>query len=238
MLDGFLVARSDRSAVRFGHGLSTAELVWLRGPPPRCCDRAVGHTDSKSTSARRLIPTLGSKHRAPMFGAALGIVLAHLIGGPLAVCAAVPFLEHVLCVGGVLGFAIAMVLSRRFGQRVQTGWCGSFRFWRCSQRPAASDFRLRTNITVIRRDSTVGSGTSTRELLARLAGRRRLRQRRVGCRSAADYRQSCADHTEKAGPERSRLSHPQKSKSCSSPEPSCERRGTKSRAGTSAIIRR
>ncbi len=112
MLDGFLIARSDRSAVRFGHGLATAELAWLRSRLLDIVTAPMSASNSRPTTARRQLPVLASKRFFLVIGAALGIVLAHLVGGPLGICVAIPFLEHVVSVGAILGFVTAVVLFR------------------------------------------------------------------------------------------------------------------------------
>jgi ankyrin repeat protein len=109
---GMLVARSDRSAVRFGHGLTREELQWLRALiTQRLVELGLDHAEWQPTFET---PTLPSPWR-PLLGLAIGAAAAAIVGGPLAICVAAPFVEHVLNLGGVLGFFAGLMLhARRF----------------------------------------------------------------------------------------------------------------------------
>ena len=115
-----LVARSDRGAVRFGYGLSKEELEWLR----RLIIQKLASTDAGATrhgrrqlrekASRRPpfeIPTLKWPSLA-WIGFAAGATAGNLLGGPLGVCAAAPFLEWFLNVGSLIGLFAGAFLDR------------------------------------------------------------------------------------------------------------------------------
>jgi ankyrin repeat protein len=111
VFDGFLVARSDRSSVRFGHGLSANELERLRLHLAAHIYRQ--HSRFATSSARSfVIPRLRRWVAAPL-GLATGAVLAHLTSGPLAACIAAPFLEHLGNVAGGIGLVSGSLLDLR-----------------------------------------------------------------------------------------------------------------------------
>jgi hypothetical protein len=87
MLDGVIVARSDRTAVRFGHGLSEAELVWLRrlildkvGQGVELELRAAAEWDVRGALGLRL--AVGG-----LIGAAIGLVAGLAMPFPMATAA-------------------------------------------------------------------------------------------------------------------------------------------------------
>lgn len=109
--DGVLVARSDRASVRFGYGLPGAELDWLAA---RVLDvLRVGLRASPAAAAPASPPT-GPAREAPWLvatGAALGALAGNLGTGPLATSLALPFLEHALNGGTILGALIGARLD-------------------------------------------------------------------------------------------------------------------------------
>jgi hypothetical protein len=116
--DGFLVARSDRASVRFGHGLSWEELDRLR--------EAI--LAKIAALGRRLPPPLSQEpfripalYRPvlPVLGLAAGALLGNFAPRPLGICVALPFLEHVLNLGGLLGLFAGLILERR---TAGSGW--------------------------------------------------------------------------------------------------------------------
>ncbi|MCM2257651.1 MAG: hypothetical protein NDJ94_18605, partial [Vicinamibacteria bacterium] len=98
---GVLVARSDRASVRFGYGLPGPELDWLRARVLEVLRVGRGREADRAPvadeAAPRPLPWLVGA------GAALGAVAGNLSGGPLGISVALPFLEHLLNGGTVLG---------------------------------------------------------------------------------------------------------------------------------------
>lgn len=121
-----LVARSDRASVRFGYGLEKDELAWLRARILK-----VLQTDrealQRKAEAEEKIPVLASRWLLPA-GFAAGAFLGNILGGPLGVSVALPFLEHVLNTGAVFGLLLGWALQELFathpaplGQTVRRG---------------------------------------------------------------------------------------------------------------------
>lgn len=124
--DGVLAARSDRASVRFGYGLRRPELDWLRA---RVLDvlrvgrgREIDRAPAEEDVTPRPLPWLVGA------GAALGALAGNLSAGPLAVCVALPFLEHVLNGGTVLGALLGARLdpdgAGRSARRAAVGLTG------------------------------------------------------------------------------------------------------------------
>lgn len=119
LTDGYVIARSDEGHARFGWGLSKKELEWLReyivtalGPP--------GAGTMETSSAADDIPAFPPSWFAPLAGLAVGAVAARLFGGRLELCIAVPFLEHVLNTGGVIGLVCGAYVSKRPPRSLRT----------------------------------------------------------------------------------------------------------------------
>ncbi|MBI2191908.1 MAG: hypothetical protein HYU36_07990 [Planctomycetes bacterium] len=120
---GFLVARSDRASIRFGHGLSWKELEWLQrlihqrlaeisqpdASGAQCSPRAASESSGISTDGVARIPRW---HRPvfPLVGLFAGAILGNVTGGPLSISANAPFLEHILNVGTVTGLLLGLCL--------------------------------------------------------------------------------------------------------------------------------
>jgi len=115
-----LVARSDRGAIRFGYGLSKEELEWLR----RLIIQKLASTDAGATPHKRRRLREKTSRRPPVetptlkwpslawIGFAAGATAGNLLGGPLGVCVAAPFLEWFLNVGGLIGLLAGVFLDR------------------------------------------------------------------------------------------------------------------------------
>jgi hypothetical protein len=125
IFDGLLVARSDRHSARFGYGLSTRELERLKAV---LVDRLTAPAREKERSPTGRAPKPGGpedrgkpecripvlKHPVgPVAGLALGALAGHIFPLPFGICVALPFLEHVLSLGGLLGLFAGLVLGRR-----------------------------------------------------------------------------------------------------------------------------
>lgn len=125
VIKGILVARSDRAAVRFGHGLTKQELLWLRGVILEKVQRSLPDGAPQKQEAGDPIPDPTRPERGgdkripsypwyggvfPMAGLLAGAVAGHLFPGPLSVCISLPFLEHVLNAGGLIGFLLGFFL--------------------------------------------------------------------------------------------------------------------------------
>jgi len=113
--DGYLIARSDTGHVRFGWGLELRDLEWLREyiltvlePPATETPRRVPEDD---------IPVGRPSWLMPLVGLFAGAMVARASGGRLELCLAVPFLEHVINVGGLIGLAIGAYLADRTSSR-------------------------------------------------------------------------------------------------------------------------
>ena len=123
---GVLAARSDRASVRFGHGLSRAELeslrALLRARVVELHRRAAPaaalawRTSAGPAGESRPFPEL-YQPVLPLLGLAVGATAGHLAGGRLGACLACPFAEHVLNVGGLLIATAALGFDRRRWQR-------------------------------------------------------------------------------------------------------------------------
>jgi hypothetical protein len=118
MMDGFLSARSDRASVRFGHGLDRAELLWLQARILRVLTERV--PARFRTAAGRAAPSRGPRGRTllpadritdTLIGLVLGGIAGDALGGALGVSVRLPFLEHVLNVGGLVGAVLARLAS-------------------------------------------------------------------------------------------------------------------------------
>jgi hypothetical protein len=128
MMDGFLVARSDRASARFGHGLDRAELLWLQARILRVlCEHAPVRTQTAGGRApsrrgprgRTLLPA--DHLTATLVGLVAGGIAGDALGGALGVTVRAPFLEHVLNVGGLLGALLARLASVEW-RRVWAQW--------------------------------------------------------------------------------------------------------------------
>lgn len=111
LTDGYLVARSDAYHARFGWGMSKRELEWLRAyilavlePPQVATSKRVPEDD---------IPVGPSPRIGLLIGLGAGALAARVLGGRLELCLAVPFLEHVINVGGLIGLVAASYLAGR-----------------------------------------------------------------------------------------------------------------------------
>jgi hypothetical protein len=104
---GVLVARSDHASVRLGYGLSRDELAWLRAKIVQVLGTRDGATPRPKEHKTAARPLGGA-----LIGLVVGIVAAHVTSGALAICVALPFLQHVVSIGAALGF-LAGLLTRR-----------------------------------------------------------------------------------------------------------------------------
>jgi hypothetical protein len=113
MMDGVIVARSDREAIRFGHGLSFPELKWLRQEIHRVITSPI---DSKPPTTVELDRPPRVINWAPVFiGWFSGAAIAAAVGGVFTIGIALPFLELVLNLGALLGFLAGLFyLSRKY----------------------------------------------------------------------------------------------------------------------------
>jgi len=104
--DGVIVARSDRESFRFGYGLERAELEWLRYRIHEVLRQGQRRGPTKAPEEQQAsdldLPVFPRWSRL-WFGLLIGGLAGRLVGGPLAVCVAVPFVEEVLNVGALLG---------------------------------------------------------------------------------------------------------------------------------------
>lgn len=104
--DAVLVARSDRQSVRLGYGMAREELHWLRA-------RIVSVLGGRDDDAPRPKGHLAARRwDLALIGASVGVLAAHLIEGRLAVCVALPFLQHLVSVGVAAGLAAGLFLRR------------------------------------------------------------------------------------------------------------------------------
>lgn len=108
---GVLVARSDREAVRFGHGLSRKELEWIQSRVRAVMRPRERRLIAPRPAAAAKLDELGFSRdwKWPALGFAAGAVLAHAIPGPWRLCLRTFFLDHVVNVGGALGFAAGLL---------------------------------------------------------------------------------------------------------------------------------
>jgi hypothetical protein len=107
--DGVLVARSDRLSFRFGYGIKRDELSWLR---TRIVSVLGGRADPEPRAKRH---KLARRWDGPAIGLGVGILVAHVTTGPLAICISVPFLQHVVSVGAAAGLAAGFIARRLMG---------------------------------------------------------------------------------------------------------------------------
>lgn len=111
MTEGYLVARSDVANARFGWGLSKRELEWLRSyiltalEPSRERPRRSDPVGDIPIGAPSVV--------APVAGLVAGALIARVLGGGLEICLAVPFLEHVVNVGGLIGLVVGAYIGGR-----------------------------------------------------------------------------------------------------------------------------
>lgn len=105
-----LVARSDRESIRFGYGLSRQALGWLQA---ELCYEIGKYRFLKQEETLRFEVPIFPFWRWPLLGMLGGAMLGQFTGAPLQAGLAVPFLEHVLNLGGALGFALGCLLGKR-----------------------------------------------------------------------------------------------------------------------------
>lgn len=112
---GFLVARSDRASARFGYGLSREALFRLRLRLLQALAGPGGPGAPPALPPPPPDPPLPVLYRPywPLAGLALGALAGHLGFPARNPCLSLPFLEHVLCLSGLVGLASAAVLEPR-----------------------------------------------------------------------------------------------------------------------------
>jgi len=120
--EGFLVVGAGTRSIRFGHGLSREELLYVRR---RILSMITRHCEEPRPNAfpSVAIPQFQSNMYL-IVGFMLGVLAAHSSIRALAPCVRAPFLEHLVSAGSLAGLAMGNAIAAAV-RRSRTGFAAS-----------------------------------------------------------------------------------------------------------------